>query len=310
MPADNLYANNRPEILKQLDDFNTADMSGGILQGILEEQLEEQGEREDRFDRSTERQDDGGRERLSPDRTEAPEPVDHYAPLNTSIQQLASQQERSYSQMQDELAAMRQQQADERRQYQQQNQYQQQQQNVDYEAPVTYAQHARLEQAHNEVRGYLGQQHAASQYQRAQNEYLMYKLNNPDYSLTPAEFNTAYKRFVGNDPGKAATVDWAGVHSKTHMDQRQPRMQADIERLTKENEDLKKRLDGGGSGGARKPAGRQDARPVSPALRPAGRAVSSPLSADGDSVVNLPSFAKGRSFKTYGRELQRGGYLS
>lgn len=304
MPADNLYANNRPEILKQLDDFNTADMSEGILQGILNEQFSEQAEQEQRISRTEDRQE----ERIREPKTAAPEekePLDLYAPLNTSIQQLASQQQQSYSELQQELAAMRQVQQEERRQYQQ-TQQQFQQQNYDQEAPVSYGQYARLEQAHNEVRGYLGQQHAQSQYQRAQNEYLMYKINNPDYALTPAEFNQAYRKFVGNEPAKAASVDWAGVHAKSHMDQRQPQLMSENDRLRKENEDLKKRLDSG----SRRQAPAQDARAVSPAIKPAGRAVSSPLnSSDGADVVNLSSFGRGKSFKNYGRELVRGGFL-
>lgn len=298
----------RPAILDALDDFNTADTANdGIMLGILNEQNELM-ERQERFERSeqegSEKEPRERQVREPREREEKQEfdPKSFYDPLNTSIQAIREQNEMSAQEMRAEMAAMRQELA-RREQVSQQPQYD----------PAEYATYGQVEPLYREtqqLKGYITNQAWQNQYQRAQLELLTFKMQHPDLDVSPQELDSTFRKFVGNDVNKAIGINWTAVFADRHNKIQAPKMQSEMERLKKENEDLKKRIDRPQSARPQQQSASTQTHQVSPSLRPSGRtAVASHLNESAQDVIDLPSFAKGKSFKNYGKDLMRHGFI-
>lgn len=309
MPADpqHLYENSRPEILKQLDDFNTADMSDGIMLGILREQESEGDDQPAR--RGSD--DGGGEERAPRQQRQAPEPKaefdpeKYFAPLNTSIQEFGQQNNERVAELQRQIQEQNQHLAQLRQSAHQQSQ-QQQNQNVDYDAPVTYRQLEEIHRAHNETRNYVQQnstrQALTIEYQRGLLELQSFKQSNPGSTLSSEEYARDFNKYAGGDPNKVAGINWGGIFQHINYLRTQPAMQAELTQLRKENEELKK--------GAGKRSTAAPARPVSPAVQQGGRnTIQSHMNERDENVVNLASFRKNGNFRGFGKDLLRGNFL-
>jgi hypothetical protein len=276
MPDDALQ-DNRPQILKDLDDFNTAPEFG--MMGILQEQLNEQAP-----------------EPAEPPKEDKPaEPAkpeyDYekaYAPLNSTIQELGYRMDARIGDIERNLAQQRQQVPQPEPQY-------------DPEQPVTMAQLVALQQ---EVRNTGRQSEDAqlrSEYLRAHLEYERFKHRNPDFTVTPQEIDAAFSRHM--DLNRARNTNWTGHFAQIYEQTTQPRMKNRIAELEKQVEELSKK------------ATRAEAppKPISPATATqrsasgatSSRIIESPASGSQLDIVNLPSFKKGKSFKTFANDIKR-----
>lgn len=289
-----LKQNHRPAILDELDEYNTADIAGqgGILQGILAEQIQEtQGAepaepRQPKSEPSPKQQDDL-----------------HYQSINTSMQEFARQQEAAN----EDLRAQQQQLIQEQKQlreWQAQQAQTAQNQGVDWDAPVSARQLNDVYRGQQELRGYMNQQAWELSHQRAQNAYLSYKVANPDFPMSLADFNKGYKKGVGSDLQKAASTDWYTVLETMHQKVAMPSLREENARLKKENEDLKKR-----SEAKPKVALTQPANAMSPAVGSNGRAVASSHDEPNADVINMKSFRQRGNFKGFAADLRRGGHI-
>jgi hypothetical protein len=304
--ANTVLQDNRPQILKDLDDFNTADTANkGILGGILEEQYGERAEQEG-GQQEQESTPAAPRERNT-QRETSPESMEKfYAPLNSSMQEMRATYERQNSELRQEINAMRREAA----MREQSSRQQQQQAQIDPNEPVNYGHLQGVEQKQQSLEQNLWAHGMRSEFQRAQIALLMFKSANPDYNVGMTELTDSFNKFSQGDPNRVTNVNWEGVFAANHQQASGKTLREENERLKRENEDLKK----GKGGSASVPANTQrknvsEAHTLSPAVRSSGRAIQTVGDASGDDVINLPSFRKGKGFKNYGRELQRGGFL-
>lgn len=289
-----LKNNHRPAILDELDDFNTADVAGngGILQGILAEQIQESQPAEPA-------------EPKQPKSEPAPRQQDdlHYQSINTSMQEFARQQEQANEELRAQQAQLLQEQQ-QLRQWQAQQARAAQQPQVDPDMPVTYREFGAIAQSQQELRQYMHQQAWEVAHQRAQNAYLSYKVANPDFPLTLADFNKGYRKGVGNDLNKAASTDWYQVMETMHQKVAMPSLREENARLKKQVEELTKKTEA-----KPKVALTQPANALSPAVPSNGRAVASTHDEPNADVINMRSFRQRGNFKGFATDLRRAGHI-
>jgi hypothetical protein len=284
MPDDD----NRPEFLKQLDTFNTAEEFG--MPGILKEQIEQKA-----ADREP------SREREA--KPAAEREIDHeaYAPLNSSIQEMAhrfdnrfADMERMVDQKMQNLSPRREQETERVPSYLQ---------GLDPDMPVSVAQMQAMYQEYRSNNDGLTRQSNEAQlrteHMRAHLEYERFKSQNPDFAkmVTPQEIDQNFQRFIGNDVNRAKSINWTGNFATLYNEQAQPRYQSRIAELEKEVADLKKR-----------PTNQERISPATsstPAPTSRSSAIESVTNSDSFDVTHLPSFQKGKSFKSFANDLKR-----
>lgn len=272
---------NRSAILKELDSFN--DAPGFGMMGILEQQLGEQEAPAEEKPATTEEK-----------KEDKPAEVDHYAPLNTSIQELSSKVDNRLSQVERQLT--------------QRPQVQQQPPaplNYDPEEPVFRGHYEQRQQSFEEqVRATA----LDNVYTRAFAELAEFNRRNPDSKITISEVRSNIDKAIAegnNDPKGWRAVDWTSLYQAGHNQRVGPERDKEIDRLRKENEDLKKQVSSKSSTGQQQRRQEQ----LSPAVARTAtstRSIESPTNVrDNDDVTHLPSFKKGKSFKSYAKEIQR-----
>ena len=293
---DNLARDHRPAILQELDDYNTADMSDGIMLGILNEQ---QGQEKD-FKQWQQEREGSPKEEGEPRAKQEPQekpPEDYYAPLNSSIQDLRRSQEQTITDLRNEISQLRGDQQERARAASRPH--------VDPETPLTYGHVEPLARAMEDWQKAAYQSSMRSEYQRAQLEYLHFKTANPDFSVSPQELDEAFRRYCGNDLNLAQKTPWTAHFGTMYQNQTGPAMAKERDALRQERDALKQKLERY----EKSPRNESQAQPLSSSLRPGGRAIQSPIDQTVDDVVQLGSFKKGKSFKSFGQELLRKGYV-
>jgi hypothetical protein len=283
MPVDD---DNRPEFLKQLDSFNTAEEFG--MPGILKEQIES--EREPAQEREA--------------KEAKPVEIDYekgYAPLNSSIQELGYRLDNRVADIERNLDQKIQNLAP--RQEQQSAQVPSYLQGMDPDMPVSAAQLHAMYQEYQAGLNNLSKSHTEAQlrteHMRAHVEYERFAAQNPDFKkmVSPQEIDQNFQRFVGNDLNRAKSINWTGNFAQLYNQQTQPRQAARIAELEKEIESLKKR-----------PATQERISPAtSSSAAPTSRssAISSVTNPDSADITHLPSFAKGKSFKSFAADIKK-----
>jgi hypothetical protein len=276
----------RPAILDDMDtEFNTAPIeeSGGIMQGILNEQQGTTPEQQDRVAQ------------------EAPEtkkelPSD-YVLLNTSIQEQSRKTE-------EQNAALRREIADLRSTYtpqQQPQQQQQQQSNYQYdpEAPANLGHVNQLYQAYTGMNQVTQETHKDAAKIRGHLEFMRFKQDNPDFKMDPYDIDKTVDQFYKmGQPQQVTGANWRGHFENLYSQTRAVKLTdatKRIEQLEKELETMKKR-----------PAP-TTTTPVSPAVgkttsRPS--AIDTPLSEPNDDITKIKEFAQKGNFKGYGNKLK------
>lgn len=300
--ANDALQDNRPEVLKQFDDFNTADTAQhGIMGGILEEQLRESADRE-AFDRYR----SGEREKPATQPREGGESKqrdfnDYYAPLNSSIQSMQDQHKRETAALRDQISRMEQM---VRNGYQQQQQPQQEQ--YDPNEYVNFGHLKTTEKRLAQAEQYIWQQAMRNEFNRANIEYMQFKQANPSFSTSQEELVDAFNKYANGDPNRVANINWQGVFSQSHLQREAPTLREENEKLKKEIESLKR----GGSGPSRTTRNNAtpETQPVSPALRSSGRTVATAPGQE-NNVVNFKTFRQVGNFKGYANDLKRSGFL-
>jgi hypothetical protein len=276
--ADDSYEDSRPAILKELDSFNPAPGFGML--GILDEQLGET-----QTETPEPESEDTKPEVKEPDYERA------YAPLNSSIQELGYRMDSRI--------------ADIERRFEQQQVTQQPLRTVseyDPEQPVTMGQFMEMQRSIENHGRVANDAQIRAEYLRAHLEYERFKSRNPDFGVTPQDLDVSFNRFLANDVNKARNTNWTGHFEQIYQQTAQPKMKARIAELEKELADAKK-----------KTTGRSESRSqerISPATATARSAptgtVSSPTQSGSNiDVINLPSFRKGKSFKSFANDLKR-----
>ena len=270
----------RPDFLRQLDDLN--DAPGFGMPGIIAQQEAQEAARANQNTQSA-----------------APtikDPEDHYAPLNTSIQELGRSVASGFSRFDQELANLRQQYAQPVQQGQQQQQPQ-----YDPDGLVVYKQIQGFESEIGNLKKENQQLGLTAIKALARAEYADYGSEHPEFKkgLSKADLDKAVTAIYNHDPRAAIQIDW-----KQHFDNTfQPAVRSETERLRLENEQLKKQLNGGRS--------QPPAQPLSPALSnpsrgsggvPEAQDTARPA-ANGDGS-NLRSFHKKGNFRQFGRDFR------
>jgi hypothetical protein len=275
---------NRPAILKELDSFN--DAPGFGMMGILEQQMQQESGTEEKT------QDVPAKE----EKEEKTPEVDYekvYAPLNTSIQELGSRMDTRLSQV-ERLAAQR-------------PQVQQQEQTPAYdpEEPVFRGQY---EQTRQSIEQKIHQNGLDNIYTRAVAELAEFNRSHPDSKISIADVRRTWDQALANgqtDVNQWRAVDWSALYEAGYSRQVAPERDKELATLRKENEELKKQVSKKSSTGQQQ----QRQEQLSPAVaRTSTRSIESPTNVrDDDDVTHLPSFKKGKSFKSYANELKRSG---
>jgi hypothetical protein len=284
---DLLAQDNRPAILKELDNFNTAPSFG--MEGILAEQLGQRAETSEPISEpeKEEREEAEEREAKEPDYERA------YAPLNSSIQELGYRMDSRIADLERTVHDQR-----------VQPQAQQAPQPIPYDpdAPVTMAHLVSIQQELQKTAGLTNEAQMRAEYLRAHLEYERFKSRNPDFALTPQEVDTAFTRFMANDLGRAKNTNWTGHFAQLYEQTQRPRAQARMKELEAKVEELTKKL-------SRKENAQPKLSPAtatqpSPATRTVIESPATNALTDND-IINLPSFRKGKSFKSFGNDLKR-----
>lgn len=284
---------NRSEALKFLDTFNTAPEFGML--GILQEQEQEMARQLKAQQAEKETEEPTGEPSPEPKEDEEVSKIRNYFdPINSSVQELARNIDARFTDMERRF---------ESRPSERQQQSQPFPANLDPEAPVTMQQ---LWQLNQEWQGYLGQAHQNTLQARldsarlsAHVELERYRQQNPGFNISAEQFDRMYQGHVGNDLGKATGTNWRGLFELTYAPVRTQNLQT-------ENAELKKKLEGyeKGKGQTKK----SPSEPISPSV-PARRtapAISSPTQAEfggDDDIINLRSFQKGKSFKSFANDI-------
>lgn len=278
----------RPEILKELDTFNTAPEFG--MHGILQEQFQER------------------QEIPEPEPTPEPEPEENkesdyrkaYAPLNTSIQELSYQQgsrldnvERSLGEIRGLLGTRAAETA------------QPLPPNYDPDMPVTMAQFVELDRRQKQIeqaaQNNYGQIALENAYLRAHLSLAQYKTLHPDFPMSQQELDRAFHNTASRNPVEVRNANWTSMFDTLYNQTVLPKRNAELEELKKKNETLERQL-------KEAKEGRKDqSRSVSPSTRTTSRSVvASPTQGPSDlEILNLRSFKKGASMKTFGNDLKR-----
>lgn len=278
---DALAEDHRSDILKELDTFNTAPEFG--MMGILQEQMQE---KEDAPVKEEEKEEPKP-EIKEPDYEKA------YAPLNTSIQELGYRMDTRVADLERKLSEAQQ---------VSQQQYQPPTQQYDPEAPVTMAQLVALQNDIQQNGRQAQEAQMRAEYLRAHLEYERFKTRNPDFNVTPQDLDVSFQRFMSNDLNKARNTNWTGHFAQIYEQTAQPRMKGRIAELEKQVEELTKKA----SRSTSEPS--QSISPATGSARPAtARAVvSAPTQNTSEiDIVNLPSFRKGKSFKSFANDIKR-----
>ena len=284
---------NRPEILKDLDSFNTAPEFGML--GVLQEQ-------EAKF---REQQKETSEPEPKPEPKEEPDDDSYtkvYAPLNTSIQELNYQQsnrlenlERSLNDVRNLVGA---------RMAPQQPSLPP---NYDPDMPVTMAQFMEIDRRQREAEqrslNAYNQTATENAYLRAHLSLSQYKAEHPDFPMTVNELDRAFHSTAARNPAEVRNANWTSMFDTLYNQTVLPKRAAELDTLKKQNEDLQRQLK------EAKEGQRTQRQPeaMSPATRTISRnVIQSPTNTPGDlDVVNLRSFKKGASFKSYAGDLKR-----
>jgi hypothetical protein len=286
MPLDEKsLEDNRPEILKELDSFNTAKEFG--LMGILAEQEqakelpEEQPAKEEK----------------------KPEPeIDYtkaYAPLNTSIQELGYQSnnrldalERSLHELKNGLTSA---------QAQRQETFQPPP-NYDPEAPVTMREYMEQQTKLRQIEQAFTQRSEQFALDQARlNAHLTlaeYKRLRPDFNITQQELDRAFYNAASRNKQDVLNVNWAAQFDQYYNQTVLPKKVADFESAQKKIQALEDEIK------TLKKKTPEAAAPLSPATRTTSRAIQSPAQAGDLDVNNLRSFRRQGHWKEFSRDIK------
>jgi hypothetical protein len=271
----------RPAILAELDSFNDAPAFG--MMGILEQQLGDE-----QAQGKPDEKEEGQKTETKP-----VDPEQYYAPLNSSIQELGSRVDNRLNDMERSInetkqAATRQSAPAPAIDY-------------DPDEPVSRGSYeTRMQQLAQFA--YEGQLN--TEYTKAQLHLAHFKMANPDFKITPAELEQTWNRGVGQDLQKARNINWNALFEQSYNAQQAPNRDRDAKELAQLRKEKAE-----WQAAQTKPASRNQRieQPVSPAVgtRSARSIESVTNHTSDDDIVNLPSFKKGKSFKSYAKEVMR-----